>query len=271
MTLVECIVALVVASVMVAAVDAALLAGRRFARSATAARGVRQNLRAAAAVLRHELETVSPAAGDLLAFSDSTLRIRAQRAFGVVCAIPSAGTIVLDDSLLPQQRAVDPSRDRALVLREGDVLTSADDRWISAPVTQVRRGVCTGGAPGTALALNANSADFGGIGLGAAVRVFEIAEYRRYRDAGGDWWIGVRTPSGAGWSSTSPVAGPLAPSGGFVVRAYTTFMTRTTAPDSVAVIEADIRVVDERHFSPPGRPPGTLVDSITLRVGLAGP
>ncbi len=270
MTLAECLVALIVSLTLIAAVDASLVAGQRSTRALAASRGLRQNLRASAAVLRAELEAEAPGTGDLLAISDSDVVLRAQRIFGIVCAIPAPGLLVLDDSLLSQLRAADPARDSALVFREGDELTTSDDRWIAGPVTVARRGTCAGGAAGTLIGVSAPAADLAGIGIGAPVRVFEIAQYRRYRDAAGLWWLGVRTPSVSGWSATSPIAGPLAPVGGLVFTWRDAALGTTAIPDSAVLAEARIRVLDQRPFAP-GPLPAATRDSALIRILVGGP
>lgn len=264
MTLAECLVALVVSLAILAAVDASLALGQRFTRASKAARGLRQNLHAAAAVLRAELEGVSTAAGDLLAISDSAVVLRVPRVFGVVCGLSPPGVLVLDDSLLSQLRAADPARDSALVFREGDSLTATDDRWVNGPVTQVRRGRCAGGSPGTVIGVGAPAPGMAGVGMGAPVRIFEIAEYRRYRDASGLWWLGVRNPAGSGWAATSPIAGPLAPSGGLVFAWRNAALAPTLDPDSVAYVDVILRMLDQRRFAP-----GRAVTAESLIVGIA--
>ena len=264
MSLAETLVAIVVASVLLAAIDGSLLAGRRYARFATATRGVRQNLRAGAAVLRAELEPLGNA--DLVAVSDSSIVIRALRGFGVVCAPPAANVLLLDDSTLRTLRTIDPTKDSVAVLRDGNALAAADDRWVVGAVTLVRRGSCASGGGATAITVAMAAADFAGIGAGAPARIFEIDDYRRYKDATGAWWLGVRNPSASGWSASSPVAGPLAGRGGL----HFTFLDRrqalTLVPDCVATIQADLKMLDPRAFPAPGRAGTAVIDSLSVFV-----
>ena len=46
------------------------------------------------------------------------------------------------------------------------------------------------------------------------------------------------------------------------------FRSPTTLPDSTALVEATIRVLDARTFTAPGRAAGTLEDSAVVRVRL---
>jgi hypothetical protein len=140
-----------------------------------------------------------------------------------------------------------------------------------AALTQVRRGTCAAGSPGTLLTLSATPADLAGVMPGAAVRIFEIVEYRRYRDAAGLWWLGTRSPSGSGWSATSPVAGPLAGRQGLVFRYLDVSGSPTATPDSVALVEADVRAFDPRPFPGPGGLFTGLGDSLKIRIAPGVP
>lgn len=272
-TLIECAVALVISSIVLAAVWSLLLAGWRTSRSEAASVAVRQNVRAAAALLRAELLGVSASAGDLLAISDSAIAMRATRALGFVCAGISGATIVLGDSLFSATRTVDPARDSALVFREGDPGASDDDRWLHAGISSTHGGHCSDGSSGTALSLSGvSSQDLAGVIAGAPVRTFEVLEYRRYADADKLGWLGVHGPSsGGGWAAVSPVAGPLRAKDGVLF----TFTGRdgraTSVPGDVAVVEAAIHGLDPRRLTAPGRPLGPSADSITVRVFVGGP
>jgi hypothetical protein len=253
-----------------AAVYSLLRSGSRLAHAESSALDVRRNVRAVAGVLRAELQGVSAEAGDLLAISDSALTLRAQRGFGVVCAPPGASTIVLDDSLISLLRAIDPTRDIARVYADGDPRTSADDRWLHASVTWVRRGACANGAAGTMLSLGGATiaADLADVGIGAPVRLFEVLEYRRYRDSAGLWWLGVRGPAaGGGWTASSPIAGPLVPRTGLAFHYRDTLGFATGTPSAVATVEIAVRGI-----SPRAHAPGLVrEDSLTARIVVRSP
>lgn len=271
-TLIECAVALVISSILLAAVWSLLLAGWRTSRSEAANVAVRQNVRAAAALLRAELQGVSAPAGDLLRISDSAIALRATRALGFVCADVSGATIVLGDSLLSSTRSIDPARDSALLFREGDPGSSDDDRWLHAGIASTRGGRCADGSNGVALSLaGPGNVDLAGVITGAPVRTFEILEYRRYSDADRIGWLGEHGPSGGGWAALSPVAGPLRAKDGVVFRFARKDGLPAAAPDSVAVIEAAIHGFDPRLIVAPGRPLGPSADSIIVRVYVGGP
>ena len=269
-TLIECLVSMVVSGALTAAAYGLLLTGSRLARAESSALDVRRNVRAAAGVLRAELEGASTDAGDLLAISDSALTLRAQRGLGVVCAPPGASSLVLDDSLLSLLRAIDPTKDIALVYADGDPRTSADDHWLHAAVTWVRRGACANGTAGTMLSLGGATiaADLADVGTGAPVRLVEVLEYRRYRDAAGLWWLGVRGPAaGGGWTASSPIAGPLRPRNGLTFRYTDTLGLTTATPSAVATVEVAVHGVAAKAHAP------GLVrdDSLTARIAVRRP
>jgi prepilin-type N-terminal cleavage/methylation domain-containing protein len=271
-TLVECAVALAISSIILAAVWALLLAGWRTARAASATTAVRQGVRAAATVLGEELLGVSAGAGDILAISDSSLALRTTRGMGFLCAGPAGSAVVLSDSLLSVTRTVDPSHDSALVFREGDPMVSADDRWLHAGISSTRGSVCADGTSGTRLVLTGTSAaDLAGVSAGAPVRIFEILEYRRYVDAAGLGWLGVRGPSSGGWAATSPLAGPLRPRDGVVFRFASRDGRTATVPGDVALVEVTVHGLDPRLLAAPGRPSRPSADSATLRAFVGGP
>ncbi len=257
MTLVECLVALIVSAVLLAAVELGLLAGRRFARDASASRFVRQNLGAGAGALRAEIEGLDAAAGDFVSLTDSALTIRASRGTGVVCGVVSAGSVLLDDSLLSLARPINPATDSALIFAEGKRSTGADDRWVVAGISQVRSAGCPGGRSASLLVITGSAGDLADVDVGAPVRVFEIAQYRRYQDATGSWWLGVRNPSGSGWSASSPIAGPLTGRAGLRFEYLDQALHPTLAGDSVAVVAVHLAMSDARL---------NLADSTVMRA-----
>jgi len=264
LTLVEVLVGLVVAGVVAAAASALLLAGSRLAAAESAELAVRQNAWTGAAVLRAELEEVSVSAGDLLAATDSTVTLRALRAFGVACATPAESVVALDDARTSLVRAIDPARDSALVFVEDDPRLASDDRWHGAAVTAVSTGTCPSGGAATVVALSAPWGS-GSVTRGAPVRVFEVQEYRSYRDASGRWWLGVRGPAaGGGWQATSPIAGPLSPGDGLSF-VFLDSLGLAAGAGAVRQAEAGLVVVSEAALPGARAAP---VDSMRVRIAL---
>lgn len=265
-SLAECVVALVAASALVAAVHTLLLVTHRLVRQQTARLAVRQSVRAVAGVLRSELEAAALPALELVRLSDSALALRALRGFGVLCAAPGGGALQLEQASLSSLRAVDPARDSALVFSEGDPLSEADDAWVPIGIGSVRSGSCPDGR--SALELVPRSLASGataGMSMGAPVRVFEVVEYRLYNDGSGSWWLGVRSPSATGgWSATSPIAGPLRRRDGLALRYLDAAGRATTTASDVVLVEVTVRGAGSSAGTP-------YQDSLAIKVKVGLP
>lgn len=273
-TLVELLIAIVLASAVLTAVYRVLLNNQRFYRAQSQIVDVQQNVRAVAQILPAELRELDAADGDIVAMSDTSITIKAMRGFSVVCAAtdPAAGRIVIRNSLTFGYRAIDPARDSVLVFRDGDVQRAGDDRWLHAPAAAVTSGVgCTDGAAGTRLTLTGmvgGTTQLDSVSVGAPVRSFELVNYRLYDDAAGTWWLGARTYSSGAWSDTSPVAGPLRPSDGITFRYRDAADAATAVTTNVAQIEVVVRGQSTQVIQVQGRPTGRYEDSLTVRVAL---
>ncbi len=257
-TLIEALLALAVGGVLMAAVAWLLARGLRADGLVRRRRAARTAARAAADALARELEPLSAAGGDLVRATDSSIVLRAQRAFGFVCAVGPGPTLVLEDLRLALSRNPDPARDSVLVWSDGDPLRAADDGWVPAGLDAVAATTCDGGEPATALSLAAGDPRLGGLVAGAPVRTFETVEYRSYRGGDGLWWLGSRTAMAAGWTVTSPVTGPLA-ARGLRLRYLDAALAPVSSVESSAVVEVSVasRV-------------GPAADSLVILVGVRG-
>src|SRR5215207_10712700 len=90
-TTVELLVALLVGGIVAATIGVALQRQQRFFARAANVVGHRVSLRDATAILPAELRGLSPAGGDVLAFSDSTIEIRATIGAGIACDTVAGG------------------------------------------------------------------------------------------------------------------------------------------------------------------------------------
>jgi prepilin-type N-terminal cleavage/methylation domain-containing protein len=265
-TLAECLVALVAGGIVLAALHALLLAASRARDRENAAREVRGALRTAAALLRADLQSLSAPAGDLLAVDDSALTARVVRGHGTVCAQTAPDRIVVDAARGTWLRAPDPARDVARVFLDGDPDDATDDAWWAVPLTATGTGACPDGTPGVTLTLS--QVPPSPVTQGAPVRLLEIVEYRLYRDASGAWWLGTRTRSTAGWSVTSPVAGPLRATDGLAVTAFDAGGTPTTVPAAAATLAIALRSRSSRPIAKPGGVRIPVEDSLGLTVAV---
>ena len=263
-TLAECAVALAAGGLVLAALHLLLLAATRARSREAARREVRATLRAAAAILRSELQSVSAPAGDLLVVTDSAVTIRAARGQGTVCAVSAADRVVLDRASYAGLRAADPARDAVRIFLDGDPLVASDDGWWIATVTAVRSAACDDGRAGIGLAFAPPlpaSAE-----LGTPVRVLETVEYRLYADATGLRWLGTRTRTSTGWTATSPLAGPLRPGDGLRVAADATGLP--AALPEVSLLTISLRARSSRSVPGALGVPAPVEDSLAQSVAV---
>lgn len=273
--LVEVVVALTVSAVVVASAYAVLLAGERSYRALAATLEARQGARAAAQILAAELRGLDPTGGDIVALGPDSISIRVARGLAFVCAPPDAasGRVVAWDSLSFGLRAVDPARDRALLLRDGDG-TSAEV-WLEFGVDAVEAAAaCADGSPGTGFRLSGPLAALDSIGVGAPIRTYERAVYRSYADGEGLWWLGLRTFSSGAWSAVSPVAGPLVPRTGLRLDYADAAGAPTQAPWNVARVDLEVRGESSVPVEGPGgtrsRVAEIVVTAVAPRNGRRG-
>ncbi|HTT68733.1 MAG TPA: hypothetical protein VMF70_11955 [Gemmatimonadales bacterium] len=271
-TLVELLIGLVLGGVVVGTVGRVLQDNQRFYRSESQVMDVEDGLRAVAQLLPAELRELDARGGDLVAIGPDSVGIRATRSLAVTCAPadPAAGVVVLADSLTFGWRAIDPSRDRALVFRDGDPDTADDDRWVEFGVVGVGAGRCDDGGPGTSVRLAGATADLDGVPPGSPVRTYERVVYRSYTDDQGQAWLGERGYGGGAWSSLSPVAGPLRRVGGLSFTFYDSAGAPAADPGAVARIGITVRGLSATPIEIPGRTTSgrQYEDSVAVQVAL---
>jgi type II secretory pathway pseudopilin PulG len=272
-TLVELLVVLVLAGAVVAVICRSLQSNQRFYRSQSQVLDVEEGLRAIAQLVPAELRELNARGGDVLAMGRDSITLRAMRSLGVICAPPnaSAGTVVIADSLNFGWRAVDPSRDRALVFLDGEESSADDDRWLDFGVAGVSGGAaCGDGSAGTTFRLAGPTADLDGVSAGSPLRTYERVTYRLYTDDQGLSWLGERGFSDGTWSALSPVAGPLRRTGGLSFDYYDS----AGAPAVVALAITRIGVVARGQSAGPIAVPGRATtgrryeDSVVAQVAL---
>lgn len=198
--LIEAVVALLLTVTLTLAALASLSALQRHAalvgmRGQAAATGL-----AAMQLLRVELASVAPEAGDLIAASSERLVYRAVRGSGVTCGAGGDGVLVRS-ATWRSLRLPSPGRDTVLLLHPRD---GWDVRPLRGPP---RSAACPDGAAALLLPI-APGPDATGP---TAVRIFEVMELRRYRSEGASW-LGLRSVSAG--EGIQPVLGPLRPEAG---------------------------------------------------------
>jgi type II secretory pathway pseudopilin PulG len=289
-TLVELMVALVLALAVGGIVSAMLLNGQRHARAVAERIALQDNVRVSALVLAGDLgaigrDEISPEASaalgypvgarsDLLAAAPGAVTYLAARGWGLLCAVapgPSPA-IVFPEAWWKSLRAP-RSTDSLLVFAESDTGTRADDAWIHLGIVSVGSGSCPDGRAGIAVRVGIPSplspAALDRLTPGSPARLTEVMQMRYYA-SGGKSWLGMRSVSTG--EAITPVAGPLADSAA-AVRGLTLVYrdaagAPTWTPASVRAIDIAILGVTDQpiHGRELGRP---LVDSFALTTRVA--
>ena len=272
-TLAELLVALVVASVVLAGVCSALLWAQRFYHAQAQVLEIQQNVRVVAEVLSDEIRGLDAVDGDIIAMSDTAITFKAPRVFGATCLAPDVarGWLVVRNSLTSGLRAMDPARDSVLVFRDGDPARSSDDRWLRGSLAATGSAACADGAAGSRLTLGGVAGglpQLDSVGPGSPVRAFEVVRYRLYDDGGGSWWLGTQSFTGGAWSVTSPIAGPLRPRDGLALAYAGAAGEAVSSPSAVRLVRVVVRGRSSAPIRSLGRTAAAYQDSAAVAVFL---
>jgi hypothetical protein len=226
-TTIELVVVLAVAGVLSAAIGTLLRRQQRFYTRAASIVEHRASLRDATAILPAELRALSPAGGDVLAFSDSSLEIRATIGAGIVCSVGADGSSI---DIAPATPALagtlaafsttPQSGDVALVYDPRLPDDPDDDRWAARSVSSV---AAIADACATSPLITADRAALPRLRLrlvagssipatanGAFAHVLRRVRYRLYRSSTADWYLGYSEWDGTAYTVVQPVSGPFA-------------------------------------------------------------
>lgn len=237
-SLVETLIALAVGSMLMSGAYRTLLVQEQGYRATGAIVADQDALRTALGVLEGELRETASIGGlaiggtDILLASADSIRIRAPRRLGFVCAIIPSERAMLTWSEGGQFER----EDGALVFVDDDVTTFSDDHWESAWVSAVNGSSATCETSPTGMAdqkihLDRNVLD--GVVPGAPVRGFREVTYGIYRWR--DGWGLARVDSDS--TRHHIVSGLAGPGEGLSFRYYDTNGADTTDPTEVAAIE----------------------------------
>jgi hypothetical protein len=224
----ELLVAVVFGGVIAASVVTVLRKQQRFFAGAATLVERRVSLRDATAILQSELRALSPAGGDVLAYSDSALEIRTTIGAAIACDTLIDGTGI---DLAPARVApavtlagfstTPQAADIALVLDPGVTPGPVGEAWVGleiASATTVANACLTSplvdavrDATTSRLRLRFNGVRVpAGVRPGAFVRVLRRARYRLYRASTGEWYLGYAEWDGTAFGVVQPVSGPFA-------------------------------------------------------------
>jgi type II secretory pathway pseudopilin PulG len=269
-TLVELLLAMVLALLIGGVAHGLLRNAQRLSRTQAERMGLQENVRVAALVLAGEL-----GGSDLLAIEPGAVTYLADRGGGDVCGVvPGAlAEVVVVASSWTSPRAP-RSTDSLLVFVESDPGTGSDDAWAHLGIVSVAGRGCPGGQAGIALRVavpvTLDPAALARITPGSPARLAEVMQMRYY-SSGGKSWLGMRSV-GTG-EAIQPVAGPLADSSAGIRGLTLAYHDASGAPtsDPVAARSVDIALLGVTDRPIHGRQLSrATVDSfpLTTRVAL---
>jgi prepilin-type N-terminal cleavage/methylation domain-containing protein len=244
-TLIELLVAMVLAGIVVGTLFQVLSGQGRFVEMQSSREEVQQNSRAALELLASEIRTV-PAGAAIVSASRDSVTIRAPRIWGVVCALPGGGTL---DLSIPAIGGATYSTNlgTGVVVNVGTVVAPI---WTSAvPVTAIgaAASTCNGAdlPPWTerrrvsisATPLAGSTAP----AIGNVAYLYEQVTYRSGISASvPGTWIQRRIGDGVG-ATNQPMAGPVREEAGLFFQFFAgSSTTPLTSPVSSAADRAGI-------------------------------
>jgi len=290
-TTVELMVGLVVGGIVAAGVATVLRRQQRFFTNASMMVEQRFSLRDATGILPGEVRALAPGSGDVLAFSDSSLDMRATIGAGIVCdTLAGAAGVALAPSpsngraVLSSLTTTPQAGDIALVFDARVPERAVDDAWIAFDVASVawstvacsRSPLTDPPGPGAlrmVLRFPPSAVVPQTVTSGAFVRVLRRVRYRFYRAGTGEWYLGYAEWDGVGFGIVQPVSGPFASysrrqGSGLELRYFDDAGTQLFAPgDAARIARVDVVVRGAAREALNGsRAQLTDSQSVTVRV-----
>lgn len=226
-SLVELVVALLVAGVLAGVSFRLVDRTHRFARGMALLLEERAQLAAAISVVRGSLEEIAPLDGDLLTTSDSSVVFHGAVGHAVVCALSAVSIDVpplalASDAVLTAWSSAPQGGDELAVLDDGPLAGAQDDIWQRRTVAAVQPmpnacltsplldSIADAGKTGWRLVVSVPLPPT--VRPGVPVHVMRRQRYALYR-SGTEWMLGWTEWSVAAgaWNIIQPLAGPLLP------------------------------------------------------------
>lgn len=291
-TIIELLIALVLLSMVSAAIYKVLVNNQRLYLAQTQTIDLNQNMRAAVTILPAEFRELDSPEGDIQAMSATSIRIRAMRLLGFVCGTPGnpplgggIGQLTLTIRSTPMYgtRQTFNVNDSLLIYWEGNPLTRADDQWLTGQIKTVVTGlVCsdsgtagTGTVPHQGYTLTMQPQWINNPGLnvanaitaGSPVRGFDNVTYSVYQSTTDrNWYLGQTNNSQGG--GIQPIIGPLIGANGVTFSYYDSVGTVTADSSKVAQIGIVLRARTASPIRGASGVQAPKVDSIVTRVAL---
>lgn len=285
-TLIELLVAMVMLSLVGVVVVRMMRGAQRLTTEQAARAALQGNTRGGALLMPAELREIDPAGGDIVARSDTSIRYRAARGFGVICnATASGGTWTIQIYNITSAasntamryngvRTPSASTDYLVVLDDGDQNTSADDAWVVFTPTAVSTTAsCPDGSPAYQFTATAAStpitASGSSVWVGAPLRVVEDMLLSSYTDGSGQVWLAAKSMRAGAAASFQPVLGPLDGTQGLQFRYFRADGAAATGTTDVRGIEVMVRGMTDRAVQRGlTGSPSVPRDSQTVRIAL---
>jgi type II secretory pathway pseudopilin PulG len=268
-TMLELMLALVMGSMLIAAVFGVMINSSKEFRRQRETVDVGETLRGAAALLTVELRNASATRGDLLAISPESLAVRSFQSTGAICGTSTrrygiaaaAGTFGsgADDSMLVIQASGttwNKAKVTAVWTNPGSPYVASCAGWAGTPVP----------LKVIELAANVAGADTIGVGIGSVVRGYRKTVYKLVSSSG-RWWLGRRVGAAGTYDI---VTGPLLASGaagGLRFAYYDAGGNVTAVPAAVSRVTITLRAESSRN-APSGATVAKRRDSLRATATL---
>lgn len=290
-TLVELLVALVLASLVGAALIGVLARQQRFYEGAARIVEVRDNVRDVTGLVPSDLRSLSRSEGDIYAMSDTSIDFRLAIGGGVVCAIEASRlafsippTELASQAALTFWSALPLAGDSAFVLDNGGTKMLSDDVWrpyaLAADADDVQLCPTSSGFTKSAAEASAGyrvviaTPLSGTIQAGAPVRFFRRAHYALYQEDSGSWYLGYFECPGGSCAAIQAVSGPFlafagGAAGGIGFSYYDSTGAVTATPTQVSRIRFASRASTVGGVSRAGEARAAdLGDSLVVSISL---
>lgn len=220
-TLVELLVALPVGAIVGAIAVSLLLDSNRTSRRVGASTALSREMRQAVAVLASEVRPLS--AGDLIAWTDTSLDMRTLVGSGVVCATTGTTTIDMlplhgNDALRTAWFATPQGGDVVSVAAQDSGMVPQQTAWYSGSLNGTGTSTTSscftsahfvnGTSTGIPVRLSVTGLSHTPA-TGSLVRIGRRARYSLYKASDNLWYLGRKSFNGASWTTIQPVAGPF--------------------------------------------------------------
>lgn len=277
-TLVEMMVAMLLAGIVLAAGFSVLVSMQRTTQRLAQRIDMDQNLRAAVTYLSSAIQELDATDGDIVALASNAIRFRRMQWTGVVCSAPVLSGTDVQISIQKARyfgwRDPDPTLDSLLIFSAEDPTTKDDDRWLTGAVRAVDNGVCSDGSAAANITVAINAASGGanaavvGVAAGAPMRGFQVEDLLLVQRDGDRWWLGQRMANRSGvWTTVQPLIGPLWPTG-FDLTFRDATGAATTARDEVVSVDLTVRGKSRRTVRTGAGTLSYLRDSLSTSVAL---